>query len=337
MNNITDLYLESDVPDRKNKFKITLFVVLAIVALATYFGNILILVSLRKFTKYLKGTPYILLGNLAVADLLLAFALTLELIGSVLTSLQMNRYYCVVKIMITAVSLATSGKLLLFISVDRFCAIMFPMKHLARSRKTKTRRVKLALTWSISVLVGVIPIAVNASSSKVINCYKVGELIPEVLSLLASTIILLQFVINVVLCLIVMWRLRTNTMSRQKYKSSMIKCGFLIKVYVVFVICWFPFVLNTFLVTMSDEKQRYMSFRKYTIIPGIMNSAMNWIIYSLANKKMRNAFKHVLLCRNERELRATSYIQAMYSETMTSRTDRERQLVQSSDACETVT
>jgi hypothetical protein len=80
---------------------------------------------LKKFSNFLKGTQFILLGNVAVADVLLAVGITLEIVGTIFMSLEINTYFCVFKVIVVGVSLATSGKLLIYISFDRFYAILF--------------------------------------------------------------------------------------------------------------------------------------------------------------------------------------------------------------------
>ncbi|XP_060599471.1 olfactory receptor 4F6-like, partial [Ruditapes philippinarum] len=180
MNNTTESLAvgsENDVQSRK--LRVTRTFILITLASTTYLGNTLILVSLKKFSKYLKGTPFILMGNLAVADLLLAIGLSLEVLGTIFLSLEINTFFCVVKVIVTGVSLGTSGKLLIFISFDRFCAIMFPMKHLTHSQKSRCRTIHIAIVWIISVLFVLIPAFVNLRSSKVLEDCNFGKMIPD--------------------------------------------------------------------------------------------------------------------------------------------------------------
>ena len=321
----------------EKKIRVPRIVILIVLALTTYFGNTLIIISLRKFSKYLKGTPFILLGNLAVADLFLAVGLTLEILGTIFTSLEVNLYFCVVKLVMTGISMSTSGKLLMFISLDRFCAIMFPLKHLANSKRTKCRRIHLAVIWTMSVSVGLIPIFVNLRSSRILEDCNFDRMIPQGMGLCVSVFILIQFFINIILCLLLMWRLRTNTMSRQKYKACMIKCGHLIKGYLLFVICWMPFVVTTILQANSDDKEMYSPIRENTIAPALFNSALNWIIYGFTNTKLRAAFKHILLCRSKRELFSLRYNKAASSDNHSTQKDQEQQVFRSSDTRETIT
>ncbi|XP_045194333.2 dopamine receptor 2-like [Mercenaria mercenaria] len=337
MNNTTESFLEQELCSQivSNKIRTTRIVVYTIVACATYFGNILILISLRKFSKQLKGTPYILIGNLAVADLLLAIGLTLQIIGYIFKSLMGNAYFCVVKTCILAISLTASGVLLMFISLDRFCAIVFPMKHLVLSTKCRRRRIRLTIIWVLSLAVICIPVITNSNLSPGKSTCNSCDMISKRISLALAVFIPVQFIINVIMCLIVIWRLKTNTMSKRKYKKSMIKCGLLIRVYVAFAICWSPYVVTTFLIETTNEKQKYLIVRQYTAILGLMNSAMNWIIYGLSNMKLRDSFKNVLFCRHQRQLHFSNYIQAKSSDKREYKTTTSGE-VQPCETCETL-
>lgn len=312
MNNSTIAFLEADdcLDDGRGKLKMIRLIVYSFVSLAAIFGNILILVSLRKFSDFLKGTPYILLGNLAVADLILAVGLTLQITGSIFQPMKAEIYFCAVITCLVGISITASGILLMFISIDRFCAIVFPMKHLIRSTRVTSRRIKLLFVWILSVTFVCAVVISNTilkptGSSECDHCVKA----PKGISLALAVFMTSQFIINIVMCLIVIWSLKSNNMSMQKYNKSMVKCRLLIRVYVVFALCWSPYIVTTILTETSSDKQRYANVRPYTVMPGLMNSAMNWIIYGLSNKKLRESFKNVLLCRSQRQMFLSNYIQ----------------------------
>jgi hypothetical protein len=309
MNNSTDATLQQDDcnDNGEETLRITRMIVYTSVSLASYFGNILILVSLRKFSDFLKGTPYILLGNLAVADILLAIGLTFQIIRIIFQPFDGEILVCAINTCFIGASIAASGLLLMFISLDRFCAIVFPMKHLIHSTKVKCRRIKLVLVWVISVTFIFTMRLSNLKRSEISTCDQC-ETTPKEVSLITAVFMTLQFIMNIVMCLIVKQRLKSNTMSNQKYQKAMVKCGLLIRVYIVFALCWTPYVVTVIAMAASKDKDKYADARSYTIIPGLMNSSMNWIIYGLSNKKLRDSFKHVLLCKNQRQMLSSKYI-----------------------------
>lgn len=311
--------ISRDVDSRENltcvfneKHNVARSIVLSVIAVTTYFGNILILVSLRKYPKHFKGVLYTFIGQLAIADLLLAVGLTLKLVAELSPLLYSNKYFCLTGVCFISVSIMSSTKILLLISMDRFCAIMFPMKHLLKMSKTRRRRVVLSITWTISIVFGCVPVTLKFDLTNGILPFgcAFGHVIPDRLSFLAPIVIPLQFLINVVLCVIIAIRLKTNSMSQRKYHSSLVKCGFMLKVYVMYALCWTPYLIATIvkLSTSSQEKQDRLKCKmEYFIIPGIFNSGMNWIIYGLANLKFRKAFTNILFCNDKIDMRTNSY------------------------------
>lgn len=267
------------------------------------FGNTLILITLRKFPSQFKGTLYNLIGNLAVADLCLAVGYALHLLEFTSTRLEANIYLCVVKTCCVSLSVISSSKIIMFMSFDRFFAVVFPMKHLLKSSNKTRRRILIGFVWVSSVAtVCAVIITSSVGGSKKSNesqC-RFGDFIPSAISIFASAIIPVQFLINIFLCAFIFWRIKTNDMSGRRYKSSFNKCRILVKIYVIFILCWTPYIVTTFLLetaTSADRKEEYFCAREKAILIGCLNSGMNWIIYGLYNQKFRGSFKDVLLCR----------------------------------------
>ena len=274
-------------------------IALAIVTITTYFGNVLILFTLRRYSSNFKGTLYMIISNLAVADLLLAFGLTLQLAEFLFTDLENDKYFCVIKTCCMTVSITCSSDMLSYMSIDRFCAIIFPMRHFLNSHKKKAKRSILASTWFISLLIGVTPILLPAFSKSTdeFSC-KYGYMIPYKASVFAAIFLPIEFGFNMCLCLIVMWRVLTNPAARNNYRKSMIKCLLTLQIYILFALCWGPYVVTTVLMEVNKEdRNNYFCFREFAILFGFMNSGLNWILYSLANKKFRKSFKKVISCK----------------------------------------
>jgi hypothetical protein len=175
------------------------------------------------------------------------------------------------------------------------------MRHFLNAHKKKSKRCILAVTWLVSLLIGVIPIIVSAvnisdDSPRGFSC-KYGYMIPYKASMFAAIFLPIEFGFNVCLCLIVMWRVLTNNAARNNYRKSMIKCLLTLQIYILFAVCWSPYVVTTVLMEMNKEGiNDYFCFREFAVLVGFMNSGMNWILYSLANRKFRKSFKNVLSC-----------------------------------------
>lgn len=287
-------------------FKIVNLTISIIVVLGTYFGNGLLLISLRKFRNHFKGSLYMFLSNLAVADIFLAVGLTLHIFENVLPHLQLQYdfRFCGIKMAFTIVSLNNSGMTLIFMSIDRFCAITYPMHHFLRHRQKRRIWTVIIAIWIISVLAGFIPTAATVKNMKYnkLAC-RYGLCVPRILTLLTVAFILFQMLFNFALAALVVWKVKMSGKSatRIKRKSMRSKSALLIKVYVLFALCWLPFIALTILLESDlpqELRRKTLCFREYALFVGMTNSMMNWILFGLVNSKFRKAFRHILCCRD---------------------------------------
>ena len=69
----------------------------------------------------------------------------------------------------------------------------------------------------------------------------------------------------------------------------------------MFAVCWFAYVCAGIVVTFYETS--YTQYiRRCTLIPGMFNSAVNWIIYGYRNANFRKAFKLILRLKSTRNL-----------------------------------
>ena len=92
-------------------FKHVIMAAMFCTLVVSFFGNSLIMVSLRRFRTQFKGSLYMFIGNLAVSDIFLATGLTLHILEVLCPSLNLsgNMWYCIVKLSITVTSYTESG------------------------------------------------------------------------------------------------------------------------------------------------------------------------------------------------------------------------------------
>lgn len=281
---------------------ITIFI---LVAVTTFFGNILLLITFQKFSIEFKGIVYFIMKNLAFSDILLAVGLSMHLMEYIFVHLETNIVFCMIKACLAGISLSSSSKLLMFMSFDRFCAIVFPMKHLLHSTKTRRKWIKVSITWIVSILVVCVPLLLNTtrlSGSDVTFTCLIGFIVPRPVTIFYAIFIPLQFLLNIIMCLIIAWTLRNNSVARRKYKRTLKKCGIMIRVYIFFAVCWAPFVVTTILMETTGDRDKYMCIQEISLFPGCLNLSLNWVIYGLSKKKIREAFKSVLLCHSDKKL-----------------------------------
>jgi len=279
----------------------------------SFFGNSLILISLCRFRKQFKGSLYMFIGNLAVSDMFLATGMSLHILEVLCPALNLsgNIWYCFVKLSITVTSYTESGITLMFMSLDRFCAIAYPMRHFLRHIQRRRIWRTIACTWIVSLLLGFLTsMAIYMKHMKLKQVCIYGICVPRGSTVGVVVFLLFQILVNSVLCGLVVWKVKVNSKSatRNKQISIKAKTRLLVKVYVLFAVCWFPFIVVSIALELDlelEKRRKLLCTRDYMIQLGMVNSCLNWMLYGLTNVKFRKAFKLVLCNRNQTETRSS--------------------------------
>ena len=284
-------------------------VVMTIVMIATLFGNTLILVTLRRFSSHFKGNMFTFIGSLAVADIFMVLTMGLQIIkmSSRFSGMTFSGYLCATKGALAGISVICSGLTLIFMSLDRFCAVVFPIRHLLRNRRNP-RRAKLIVAgiWIVSI-----SLALTSASfyfRNLGNSCIIGEIVPRTINITLAVFLVFQSIFNLILFAIVLWKIKSQpgmnepTSSRDRINKrqneiKLDKAKLMARVYVVFAVCWTPFITFSLLTESTsspDTRQKYVCAREYSVLLGCINSGLNWMIYGLANKRFRQGFKEIL-------------------------------------------
>lgn len=75
-------------------------------------------------------------------------------------------------------------------------------------------------------------------------------------------------------------------------------------VFGTFLLCWLPYCCIAVVTTFRDNPTT-LYIRGYTHISGLLNSALNWMIYGFRNNNFRKAFKLIINCSTTRDTRRT--------------------------------
>ena len=260
-----------------------------------------------------------LIVNMAVADLLItAFCMpvTIKLIVAGQTDWpngMFSEILCKIIPFTHSISIASSVLSLTAIAVDRFLAIMYPLK----------RYVTFQVSYGIMVAVWIVGIAVN---SPVLYAHKVimymGEwycveiwtpAFTEEASKHFTIVLFTVFYLAPLLTMAVLysfvvhklWMRKVpgnpslaNQLRAQKSKKKVLKM--LMTVVVLFALCWLPVYINQFIYFFAAGENfpcgpmGVFSFLGYFF--GHANSMINPIIYVIFNADFRKEFKDLLLC-----------------------------------------
>ena len=293
-------------------FIIFSYVLFAVIGIPTVFGNALIIVSIAKF-RHLRSNMHILIGNLALSDLLIGLSIILQVIAYFHRNLALQKYFCLSQNAVFVISLGTSSLNLLAISIERFVAVKFPLKHRLKFTKRITRNI-VCVCWTYYVIVASLPLmGWNAFHDDVIICdtdlvwthgYDI-LLFGGLLVIMIVNGILAWFVIKIInadpKCIRYSpsssFKLYNVVANRRRTKMMLI-------VYGVFAICWTPYVLVSLGMEFYNGPEVRCA-RQWCICTGIVNSALNWIIYGLGNRTFREAFRAVLTRQTVVQLRGS--------------------------------
>ncbi|XP_071972171.1 B2 bradykinin receptor [Engystomops pustulosus] len=258
----------------------------------------------------------IYLGNMAAADLIFVSGLPFWAIAL------SNKYYwpfgsflCVAVSSFIQLNLYSSIYFLMMVSVDRYLALVKTMS-VGRLRRPWWAKVNCAIIW-ISACVLSLPAVVfrKAMFISEINTTACITDPPSENWLIATNIILnvLGFLVPLVVItfctLKIICALKNNTMQQFKEVNNEKKATWLVlSVLLVFIACWLPFHISTFIDTLEQfnvfptctVKSVNHIFNQISTYIGFSNSCINPILYIMVGNHFRQkaiAVYRVILCK----------------------------------------
>lgn len=274
-----------------SEFRTLILIVFGVITLMVFFGNILILSSIIKF-KNLQSAMFILIGNIAVADLLLGIGLVISFIFWLVDLVIEQQIICVIQYSLVSVSMCASAGNILLMSVERFLAVVFPLKHrsYASNRVYVTSAVVVGWIFYVGTGFSFIYFVMKNRSHKGLACDQ-QLIVNQPYYSLTSLFIIVITVVTSVLCVVVLTvAIRMKTRTKRRGKTAL-----MLVVFCFFAVSWFPYnILN---IVLNFQHSSIISCLKdWFVCLAIINSGINWIIYGLLNPKMRLAFRKIVCC-----------------------------------------
>ena len=258
---------------------IPLILVNAIVCVLGSLGNLLVCLAIATNSRLRRASNY-LLFSLAVADIIvtlicepiyLEFISRLTFFHKCRTSTETLVYEVLVSL-----SCQTSFLHLASISIDRFVAVAFPLRHKIFMEKGGLK-IMLIASWSIPILTSVLPNILPKGSPLVFYFIRIGIFVFSGLS-----IFFFHFLIVVAL---LYYRKKTKQL-RARTVSVRVTCTLAIATG-VFIVCWVPLITVTF-----AGRRSFLHFWMGTL--AMSNSAMNFVIYSARMGDFKDAYVGIL-------------------------------------------
>ena len=256
---------------------IPLILVNAIVCVLGSLGNLLVCLAIATNSRLRRASNY-LLFSLAVADLivtLISEPIYLECISRLTffhkcrTSTEKLVYEFLVNL-----SCQTSFLHVASISIDRFFAVAFPLRHKILMEKGGLK-IMLIASWSIPILTSVLPNIISTGSTPVFYFINIGIFA-------FSGLIILFFHFLIVLVLLYYSKKKKHV--RVRAVSVRVTCTLAIATG-VFIVCWAPIIT-----VLAVDKWRRSPLHFWLQTLALSNSAMNFVIYSARIGDFKDAY-----------------------------------------------
>ena len=284
----------------------TVFSVLtAILITFTVIGNVMTVIVIYK-TPRLWDTSSLLLGNMAVADLVAGMVC----MPPVLISMNIRRSYlsstlCIMAGYINTVVIGASLQTLAFICSDRCIAILRPL-HYHMYMSTNVLKVLIILSWVLPMVVSILPLLglqqyglgyyqfVDYLSMCWIDVMQVQKNRAFLLLIYSLVVfVLTSVIVSCILILRVIHKLKNTVINislssgidRTISKSSIT----MMLIVGVFVICLMPAVIITFATSITGVRF-HADVYQIIIWFTYLNSAINPILYGFSNQQFRRSY-----------------------------------------------
>ncbi|XP_032429144.1 sphingosine 1-phosphate receptor 3a [Xiphophorus hellerii] len=293
---IINHYNHSGKLDRPRNGGVCKTVLLLIICMLIILENIMVLLAIWR-NKRFHSRMYLLIGNLALSDLLagVAYVVNIFTSGSKTFYLTPEQWLAREGSMFVALSASTCS--LLAIGIERHMTMvrLRPNETTGRGRLL----VMLAACWVVSVLLGALPSLGWNCLNNLDSCSTVLPLYAE--SYIAFCIsVFSALLVAIIILYIRIYRLVTSSgrrVSSRPSDCSLVLLRTVVIVLGVFVVCWTPlFVLLLLDVGCSPQRCEVLYQVDWFITLAVLNSALNPLIYTLSSREMRGAFYNLLCC-----------------------------------------
>lgn len=270
--------------------------VLLFICVLIVLENITVLLALWR-NKRFHSRMYVLIGNLALSDLLAGVAYTVNIFTSGRKTFFLTPVQWLAREGSMFVALSASTFSLLAIGIERHMTMvrLRPCETAGRGRLLGL----LAACWLVSVLISALPSLGWNCLNNMASCSTVLPLYAK--SYVAFCIsVFSALLVAIIILYIRIYRLVTSSGRRVSSRPSERSLALLRTVVIVlgvFVICWTP-LFFLLLLDVGGGPDRYPVLYQvdWFIALAVLNSALNPLIYTLSSREMRAAFFRLLCC-----------------------------------------
>ena len=283
-------------------------------------GNFMVTIAVIRFRK-LRTSMNMLIASLAIADILVGFpSIPLYVVyyikGEVLNKF---KYLCLTRYASVVASMSGSIISLTFVSLDRYIAVIHPLKYPTLMTK---RRVKFMLLgiWTYDIVFSVMPLLGVNVWRKGMPCL-FFVVLPKPYTIFTVPFVLAVCLISSVSMYAAVFRVakqhhlrmkKINVNSARKLDSNRRRMDretrtakIMAFVLLLFFIFWFPFLATSLLKYLPFSKEAFEIAKTFSVTLAMTNSAVNPFIYCWLRRDFRKAFKIMICCNNAEQKQKT--------------------------------
>ncbi|XP_020907807.1 octopamine receptor-like [Exaiptasia diaphana] len=304
---------------------------LSVIAVFDFLGNVLTIVVVCR-EKSLHNTVNYLMVNMAISDLIIPLIALPHMIFDLANSMDLGMWtvngdfgivLCKLFFFVADISPSVSILSLVIITVDRFFAVMFPLRAGIAPLK-RVNKVLIALTWIVPALF-LTPnlysynliehndqtFCLSRFSENPVEEFKIQKIL---YTLIVVFFIILPFFVLIIMYTMILLKLRQQDRSAmamsQSKKERVIRFQktrrvvfMALTVIVVFAVCWMPLNAFVFLIyhVWEPSDRENMCFLNILIFVvrflGYANPLFNPVIYFIFIEKFRRGLLNCLTCR----------------------------------------
>ncbi|XP_070710717.1 somatostatin receptor type 1 [Pempheris klunzingeri] len=282
--------------------KIIIPSIYALVCCVGLTGNAMVIYVILKYAK-MKTATNIYILNLAIADELFMLSVPFLATSAAVRHWPFGSLMCRLVLSVDGINMFTSIFCLTVLSVDRYVAVVHPIKA-ARYRRPTVAKVVNVCVWGLSLIV-ILPIIIFADTVPAqdggVDC---NFLWPEAAWSVAFVVytFLLGFLLPVgAICLcycLMVARMRAVGLKAgwlQRRRSEKKITRMVLLVVAVFVLCWMPFYIVQ-LVSVFHQPPDPMVTQLFVIL-SYANSGANPILYGFVSDNFRRSFQRIVCFR----------------------------------------
>ncbi|KAL7849960.1 hypothetical protein SRHO_G00193090 [Serrasalmus rhombeus] len=289
--------LPTSIDSDSNKILAVIYLIVFILGLT---GNTLVIFVVLRYAK-MKTVTNMYILNLAVADELYVLGLPFQTTHNLLNYWPFGSFLCRVMMCADTVSQFTSTFCLTVMSIDRYMAVVHPIRS-AKWRRPSVAKVINCMVWALSCILA-LPVIIYANVQAGHNTCNINWPEPRTawsMAFILYTAILGFFCPLLVICisyLLIVVKVksagaRAGLAKRRKSERKVTRM--VVIIVVVFVLCWLPFfilnIINVFIFLPTEMDGVYF----LSVILTYMNSCANPVLYGFLSDNFKQSFQKVL-------------------------------------------